>query len=186
MFLLLFCPTATVGERWGLLASCKRKVLPPRLLEAYPALAELISLMMSNQSAARPTITDVLASGIFSPIVPFPRPLHPVVSCALEDQLSIRKGKQDVWKSKYVKLANDKLLIYESKSNSKARACYTLPDCKVAADSAPTSGNRAGKKDATVLVVIEHEELETLSLKLFTRSPHVADWLGQLLRYRQS
>ena len=148
---------------------CKQKILPTELVGAHPRLAGLIRKMISKIPSLRPSIIELMNNPVFSCGAENVEPNRKLSGGHIDGELLVKKGRQTVWKVKYLKLVGEQLYLYKSKDQNKARAFYSLNECIVRAE-----------KNLCFVAAIEHRQLETLYVKLNAGDVNYQDWVESL------
>jgi len=176
ILLVLLYPTKTLSERLQVLQQCRKSMLPKDFTEQYPDIAQLISRMVNDKPAVRPTAGELKKLHLFE--------IKPKSVSNKWEQLPLNEtkcvvklGTDGKTKTKYLKILGDSLLLYNKKTDKKAKLCYPLKECKINNSGISIEQEIKQNKSLSDLnenmvisnsyrIVIEHPQLESLNIFL--------------------
>lgn len=183
ILLALFSPTETLSERYEILRECRLNRGPSAEFAAkYPELAGLITRMVSEDPALRPTVDEIKESPLFAGEERGKGADWEKLGFNGRRSL-IAIGSTGKPKSKFLKICEDNLLVYNRKEDVKAKFCYPLNECKITTErnnsvskghirrirSAQDMSESMVPTEYAYKVAVEHPQLETLYM--FLQSP---------------
>eukprot|EP00826_Nyctotherus_ovalis_P034731 TRINITY_DN2914_c0_g2_i5.p1 TRINITY_DN2914_c0_g2~~TRINITY_DN2914_c0_g2_i5.p1 ORF type:complete len:458 (-),score=107.05 TRINITY_DN2914_c0_g2_i5:57-1430(-) len=178
ILLVLLYPTKTLSERFEVLQQCRKSMLPKEFTEQYPEIAAVISRMVSEKPSVRPTAGELQKLHLFEPKQKQMNNEWEKLNIN-ETKCTIKLGATGKPKTKYLKILGDSLLLYNKKTDMKAKLCYPLKECRI--NSSEVGGDQAqeikhnksvcdSSENSTAAscfrIVIEHPQLESLHVLL--------------------
>lgn len=177
ILLVLLYPTKTLSERMKILELCRKSILPKDFVEQYPEIAAIIKRMVNDKPSIRPTASELKKLHLFD--------AKPKTMSNEWEQLHLNEAKCVVKlgtdgkaKPKYVKIMGDSLLLYNKKTDKKAKLCYPLKECKIHNSGTTSEQVQEIKQNKSLndlnenvvvpsyKIIIEHPQLETLNIFL--------------------
>lgn len=182
ILLVLLYPTKTLSERFEVLQQCRKSILPKEFTAQYSEIATVVSRMVSEKPSVRPTAGELQKLHLFDL-------KHKLMNNEWEKlninetKCTVQLGPTGKHKTKYLKILGDSLLLYNKKTDKKAKLCYPLKECRINSSekgrdqvqetkhskSACDSNENAAVANC-FNIVIEHPQLESLHILLINPS----------------
>lgn len=121
IFLLLFHPMNTSMEQLQVINQSKEGKFPSELEKNLPEIAQIIKNMLALDPSERPSL-DVISQHLRLPVE---------INTELSGVFMLRKEDSEAWNTKYFKLIENVLYIFNKEQDKKAESFYSLSEWKV-------------------------------------------------------